>query len=96
VCDLTVLPCGKRDDHIKENNEKRDYRRLDTEWQYRGRNAGLKVDIRRHKHLKEKAGASEQKNAILPSLWPRSELDRVEAVDERPNEGPDHAPRPAL
>jgi hypothetical protein len=55
VCHLTVLPSRNRDDHIKKKDEEGDHRRLDAEWQYLGRNSGLKVDIGGHKHLKEEA-----------------------------------------
>ena len=50
---LTVPASRNRDDHIKKQDEQWEHRRLDTEWQYLGRDSGLKVDIGRHKHLEE-------------------------------------------
>jgi hypothetical protein len=52
---LTVLPSRNGDHHIKKKDEEWDHRRLNTEWQYLGRNSGLKVDIDCHKHLKDEA-----------------------------------------
>ena len=71
VCHLTVPASRNRDDHIKKKDEQWEHRRLDTEWQYLGRDSGLKVDIGRHKHLEEEARASEQQDAILPWCRPR-------------------------
>jgi hypothetical protein len=63
---LTGLPSWNGDHHVENNDEQRDHRRLDPEWEHLGRNARLKVDIHRHKHHKEEARAREQQSAAGP------------------------------